>query len=118
MIRNNKENFLKSLKMHDEIKLSTFSSKPQIVQKHIILASCCFEMGLHDEGIYRINKANTIGGNAEIIKQVKKSLGEDYLEKMAEKGLEGSNEEELDSLKKLCENLSMEKMRKMLGNHL
>ena len=62
-------------------------------------------MGLRYEGMDRIRRANDLRLSAGEIKQVKTLLGEEYLEKVLEKGLEGSTEEEVESLKKLCENL-------------
>ena len=48
---------------------------------------------------------------------MKTLLGEEYLEKVVENGLEGSTEEEVELLKKLCEKLSLEKVGERLGNH-
>ena len=103
---------MRSLDLYDEIKLSTFASNARIVQKHISLASCCFGMGLYEEGVYRISRANNIDLSSEGVKRVKALLSEDYLRKVVEKGLKGSDGEGVESLKKLSEKLSLERLKR------
>ena len=106
--RGQKRKLLESLERYDDINLSTFASNERILQKHISLAACSFGAGLHDEGMDRITKANSIGIVTEEVEEVKALLGEDYLQNMVKKALIYSTPEQMKILRIFCSCIDIE----------
>ena len=98
--RENKEEFLKSLELYDEIKLSTFSENAEILNECTFLVVSCLAMGLNKEGFNRRNRAISISLTAQEQKII-------FRKKICEFKSEGGNDKGLDeALRKLYGELS------------
>ena len=106
-VRKHHQQLLNSLEAYEQIKLSTFLTDVGILHKRIFLGVCYFEMGLHEQGMEKIEDTSDIRVGAEEREELKTLLGEDCLQKMVKTALMHSTREETKLLGWFCERLCL-----------